>query len=592
MTTVTRHRARLGDLLVSRGSITLEQLEHALETQRQGQQEKLLGEILVDLEYTTPDEVLSAVAEGCGVPFAALTPAIVDPDARSALPDAFLRKHGVLPLFCVRGVLTVATSEPANVFLVDEIAHASGKSVQVIAATAENILEMLEQTRSDDVAAAAPDVEADLTFSQDVLQPEDFDSVYGTWPADKVAALLVREAVRSRADAIHLEPEEKVLRVRFRIDGALHVITRPPMRVAPGLSAALAAMAEAPRPDDRAEPQAAATRLTIDGQGVQLRYFPMEGAFGTRAIVRLVCDNQAQRPLEKLGCDFDLLQRYKDLVAGLHGIVLLAGPRESGLTTALYSTLHALDPVRLNVCTFEDSIAYRLSGINQFSPATTGLPNAAAAIARLLQQQPDVLVIDASLDTAAWRAVADVARDGLLVLARTWAVDASDAIARLAAHVPPADLAAVLAGVLAQRLVRTVCPDCRASCETPAPLRRRIPEALGPVETSVKGRGCLNCRRTGFVGRIGLFELVPWPAPLLGLLEEKAPLDALRQAARSQGCLSLWSDGLNKVKAGITSLEEVLEVLAGCPDSGRPADSLLRRSSRFGCEGRKPAGET
>ena len=566
MTTATKQRPRLGDLLVGRGILTAEQLASALDVQSRGQQARLLGEILVDLGYASPEQVLSAVAEACGVPFARLTPQLVDPAVRSALPEAFIQAHGVLPLFRVRDVLTVASSEPSNLFLGDEIAHASGLSVQIVAATPENIYQMLDETRAGDPAAPslAEEPAADAPASAQLLLSDDYDSVYGTWPPEKVASLLVREAVAARASAIHLEPDEKVLRIRFRIDGRLHVAMRPPVRLAAGLAGAfegILGLSGAAAPDVRRS-----ARLLVQGRAVQLHVASLPSAFGLRTVVRIVRDDAAQKPLEKLGCDFELLTAYRGLLADLRGLILIAGPRESGATTTLYSTLNAVDPVRLNICTFESCINFNLPGVNQFSPATCGAADAASILGRILLQQPDVLALDGVLGEPVAERAVQAALDGRLVLAQVGAADAADAIATVAAATRrPEAVAMALRGVLAQRVVRTVCLHCRGAGEPPAGLRRRLAEAFGPIEQYVKGRGCVSCGRTGYSGQIGLFELVTMTPDLVPLVQAGADRDTLRAAIRAAGHPSLWVDGINKVRAGITSIEEVLEVLAGCP---------------------------
>lgn len=565
MALATKHRARLGDLLTARQVLTAQQLAHALEVQQSGQPGRLLGEILVDLGYATQEQVLSAVAEACGVPFARLTPQLVDASVRGALPATFMQKHGVLPLFRVRDVLTVAVSEPSNIFLVDEIAHAAGLSVQVVAAVADNIYRMLDETRPEgkEFAQLLDDGEGDMSASPDLLLPDDYEAAYGTWPPEKVASLLVREAVRSRANAIHLEPDEKVLRIRFRIDGVLHVVMRPPVRLAAGLAAAFDEMLGAANKTPAAQGSRRSARLLVQGRSVQVHVASLGGAFGPRTVVRLVRDDEAQKPLEKLGCDFELLSAYHGLLADGSGLVVVAGPRESGVTTTLYSTLNALDPVRLNVCTFEACVNFSLPGVNQFSPATCGTVNSADILPRLLLQQPDVLMLDGVLDATVARAAVDAALGGCLVLAQVRARDAADAIARLAMHVPGEMLALALRGVLAQRLVRTVCPHCRTRHEPAPALRRRIAETSSPIEEYVKGRGCSVCGQTGFLGRIGLFELAPSRGDLAEPIRAGADADAIRAAIRAAGYPSIWTDGVNKVRAGITAIEEVVDVLAG-----------------------------
>ena len=577
MTTATKQRPRLGDLLVGRDIITAEQLASALDVQSRGQQARLLGEILVDLGYASPEQVLSAVAEACGVPFVRLTPQLVDPAVRSALPEAFIQAHGVLPLFRVRDVLTVASSEPSNLFLGDEIAHASGLSVQIVAATPENIYQMLDETRASDPAAPslAEAPAADPPASAELLLSDDYDSVYGTWPPEKVASLLVREAVAARASAIHLEPDEKVLRIRFRIDGRLHVVMRPPVRLAAGLANAfdgILGLTDAAAPDVRRS-----ARLLVQGRAVQLHVASLPSAFGLRTVVRIVRDDSAQKPLEKLGCDFELLTAYRGLLADLRGLILIAGPRESGATTTLYSTLNAVDPVRMNICTLESCINFSLPGVNQFSPATCGTTDAASILGRILLQQPDVLALDGVLGAPVAELAVQAALDGRLVLAQVRAADAADAVATLAAEAPAEAVAMALRGVLAQRVVRTVCLHCRGAGEPPAGLRRRLAEAFGPIEQYVKGRGCVSCGRTGYSGQIGLFELVTMAPDLVPLVQARADRDTLRTAIRAAGHPSLWVDGINKVRAGITSIEEVLEVLAGCPGGPSVVDQPAAR---------------
>jgi len=566
-TNATRPRARLGDMLMARGVINNDQLQHALEVQQNGQQDRLLGEILVDLSYATQEEVLSAVAEACGVPFARLVPQLVDLAVRKVLPAAFIQKHCVLPLFRVRDTLTVAVSEPSNVFLVDEIAHAAGLSVQVVAATADNIYRMLDETRPDGREAAQVVEEPGLGVSvaDEILMPDDYETMYGSWPPEKVAGLLIREAVRARASAIHLEPDEKVLRIRFRIDGVLHVIMRPPTRLAEGLAAAFREMLGATTAASKVRDYHRSARLLVQGQPVQLHVTGLGGAFGRRTVVRLVCDEDAEKPLEKLGADFRLLADYRNLLAEPRGLILLAGPRESGVTTTLYSTVGALDPVRLNVCTFEAAVTFALPGVNQFSPATCGERDPAKVLRRLAYQQPDVLALDRTMDETVAPWVLDAALDECLVVAQIRGRDAADAVARLAAQVPRDLLAKALRGVLAQRLVRTVCLHCRVSHEPPAALRRRVSEAFGPVQEYVKGRGCSNCFQTGFYGRIGLYELVTMDARLADALRRAEGVQALREAFGEGDHPTMWSDGINKVRAGITSLEEVRRALAGCP---------------------------
>jgi type IV pilus assembly protein PilB len=573
MVTATKTRARLGDLLIAHGVITQEQLTVALAAQQRGQQQRLIGEILVELGYATRERVMAAVAEAYGVPFACLVPSLVDSSIRGTLPEAFIQKHGVLPLFRVRDVLTVAVAEPSNLFLVDEVTHAAGMHVQIVTATSDNIYQMIENTYAG--AEGGPSAEGAVAEPQlggELILSDDYDSVYGDWPPEKVASLLVHEAVRSRATAIHMEPDEKVLRIRFSIDDVLHVVMRPPVRLATGLLSAFDEMMGFPNRTPAAQGVQRSARLLVQGRTVQLHMASLGGAFGPRTLVRIVRDDEALRPLEKLGCEFGLLARYRDLVTPMRGLVLVAGPRWSGISTTLYSTLQALDPVRYNICTFETTINFNLPGVSQFSLATCGLADPAVAIARLLAQRPDVLILDCELSGHAMATAVEAALDGCLVLARVGGTDAADAIVRVTAQTPVEGLASALRGILAQRLVRTVCPHCHRPCEPPAGLRNHIAEVFGPVTEYIKGRGCASCARTGLLGRIGLFELIPMEGSLPALVRARADRKAWRAAFRAAGLPSLWVDGINKVRAGITSLDEVMTALEGCPGEMDTAD--------------------
>jgi len=579
MPTAIKTRARLGDLLMASGAVTSEQLAQALEVQKAGSEPRLLGEIIVELGYASHEQVLMAVAEAFAVPFARLTPQLVDPAVRGALPDAFIQKHAVLPLFRTRDMLTVAVSEPSNTSLVDDIAHASGLNVQVVAATAENIYKIFDETRPEDAEGSTGQAESsgELPLAGELLMPSDYDLVYSSWPPDKLASLLVREAVRSRASAIHLEPDEKVLRVRFRVDGVLHIVMRPPVRLAAGLAGAFDEMMGLAGKPAAGQDVRRSARVLLPGRAVQIHVASLPSAFGVRTVVRIVRDDEAQKPLENLGCDFELLAAYRALLEDTRGLILVAGPRGGGATTTLYSTVSALDPVRLNVCTLESGTNFHMTGINQFSFGAFGTTDAAAVLSQLLRQQPDVLALDGVPLAQTAEMAVEAALDGCLVLAQVRAADAAEAIAAVAAHAPRRALADVLRGVLSQRLVRTVCLHCRGPGDPPASLRRSIAEKFGPIEQYTKGRGCNSCSRTGFLGQIGLFELAPADGEIRKLICEEAPVEAIRAAIRAAGHPSQWVDGMNKVRAGITSIEEVMEVMSGCPGGVDTVDVVARR---------------
>ena len=564
----TAKRQPLGQVLLQRGLITQEQLDRALAEQRRSNHQMLLGEILIQQRFCSDDQITEALAEAYDVPYARISPKLADPKVIPILPREFLEKHQVLPLFLVEGVLTVAVSEPANVFLLEEIERLSHHQVQLVAATARDIKATLQAYLPNDKVFVIDEIIEDV-------KPEDFTLVQtkiedianleqaaGDSPVVKLVNFCIYNAVKEGASDIHIEPGEGELRIRYRIDGCLVEKLRPPHQMAAAVSSRVKIMAGLDIAERRL-PQDGGIHVMMDKRPIDLRVSTMPGRHGEKVVVRIIDNDKASLNLEKLGFGYETLKRWRRLISLPHGILLVTGPTGSGKSTTLYAALQELNRPEVNICTVEDPVEYALAGINQFQindKAGFTFPNALRA---LLRQDPDIIMVGEIRDAETARLATQAAMTGHLVLSTLHTNDAPSAVTRLYnLGIEPYLVGATVAGVMAQRLVRKLCQHCKESSE-PTPTEKRTLERLsGGVEVLYRAKGCPNCRNLGYSGRIGIYELLVPDDAMIDRISEGVTLQQLRELARSAGMVTLRADGLDKVKAGITTLDEIYRVTA------------------------------
>ena len=566
----TAQRKPLGQLLLERNMLSSEQLERALEEQRRSNHQKLLGEILVELHICTEDQITEALAAAYGVPYARVSPRVADPKVISILPKEVLEKHGVLPLFLVEGVLTVAVSEPANVFLLEEVERLSGYRVQLVAATARDIKATLQTYLPNDKIFVIDDIIEEV-------QPEEFklvetkvedianlEAAAGDSPVIKLVNYCIFNAVKEGASDIHIEPGENLLRIRYRIDGRLVERLRPPFQMASAVSSRIKIMASLDI-SERRLPQDGGIHVMMDKRPIDLRVSTMPGKHGEKVVVRIIDNEKASVNLEKLGFNYETLKQWRKLITLPNGILLVTGPTGSGKSTTLYACLQELNRDDCNICTVEDPVEYNLAGINQFQVNEKAGFTFAGALRSLLRQDPDILMVGEIRDVETARLATQAALTGHLVLSTLHTNDAPAAITRLYnLGTEPYLVGATVMGVLAQRLVRKLCQHCKQPYE-PSPNERRQIERLaggGTIDQLFKHKGCPRCRNLGYSGRIGIYELFVPDDQMFDLISNGATLNSLKAMANAQGMRTLRMDGLEKVKAGITTLEEVHRVTA------------------------------
>ncbi|MGA2229958.1 MAG: ATPase, T2SS/T4P/T4SS family [Tepidisphaeraceae bacterium] len=565
----TVERKPLGQLLVDRGVIKQEQLERALDEQRRSNHQKLLGEIFIEMHMCTEDQVTEALAQAYGVPYARISPRVADPKAIGILPKDFLEKHQILPLFLVECVLTVAVPEPANVFLIEEISRISGFSVQVVAATMRDIKATIQAylpseeifVIDDLIDEASPEqftlVEAPV---QDIA---DLEAAAVDSPVVKLVNYLIYTGVKEGASDIHIEPFENLLRVRYRIDGRLAEKLRPPFQMHSAIASRVKIMAGLDIAERRL-PQDGGIHVLMDKHPIDLRVSTIPGKFGEKVVIRVINNDKAAVNLEKLGFAYDTLKAWRRLIVVPNGILLVTGPTGGGKSTTLYAVLQEIHREDVNICTVEDPIEFNIPGVNQFQVNEKAGFTFANALRALLRQDPDVLMIGEVRDGETARLATQAALTGHLVLSTLHTNDAAGAITRLFnLGIEPYLVGATLSGVLAQRLVRKLCQHCKEPYEASMNEKRQIEKYAGPVQSPLfKPRGCDRCRKIGFSGRIGIYELLAPDDQMIERISQGAALNEIRELAIANGMKSLRWDGMEKVKAGITTLEEVYRVTA------------------------------
>ena len=568
VTTQSDQKLQLGQLLVKSGVLSEEQLAEALRIQRQEGNRHLLGEVLIEQGMCTEEQIMEALARGYGIPFARVSPRIADPRVVDVLPREFLKKHCVLPLFKVRNTLTLAVAEPANVFLLEEVGRMTGLEVQVVCALAKDIQSTLETHLPnanvfviDDIMEGMDDSELALVERQ-VEDIVDLEAAAEDSPVIRMVNYLIFTAVREGASDIHIEPDENVVRIRFRVDGRLYEKMHVPLKIHPALVSRVKIMASLDI-SERRLPQDGGIHVLMEGRPVDLRVSTLNGKNGEKVVIRVIDNRSVLVNIEKLGFSYETLKQWRKVIQSPNGIVLVTGPTGSGKSTTLYSVLRELNSEEVNICTIEDPIEFNLPWVNQFQANEKIGFTFSTALRALLRQDPDIIMVGEIRDAETARIAVQAALTGHLVLSTLHTNDAPGAITRLLnIGVEPYLVAASVQAVLAQRLVRKICTNCKEPYEPPINVRRAVERLVGEVETFYHGRGCQKCRKSGYSGRIGVYELLVPDDDFRDRITAAPSINELRELALASGMTTLRADGMAKVKAGITTVEEVFRVTA------------------------------
>jgi type IV pilus assembly protein PilB len=560
VTTVKRKSKQLGQILIELGYITQEQLETALEEHRKTP--KSLGRVLIDLNMIKEADLVRALAEQVGLEFVDLTDYPIDPTATVLLPEALARRYRALPIGDREGKLLVAMSDPANVYALDDIRTITGRDVQPVVATANDVEQAIQKFAGMDTqvealaSVAAEAVEGDEAEMEAALEDA---------PIVKLVNAIMTQAVGDRASDVHIEPGEKNVRIRFRVDGVLHEpMPAAPKNIQGGLISRLKVMADMNIAEKRV-PQDGRISMKVGGKQLDLRVATLPAVWGEKVVIRVLDKSNALLKLEDLGFLEDAYKRFSVSFMKPYGAILVTGPTGSGKSTTMYSTLNILNEIDKNIITVEDPVEYRLAGVNQVQVNPKAGLTFAAALRSILRADPDIVLIGEIRDRETATIAIEAALTGHLVLSSLHTNDAPSAITRLVEmDVETFLVASAIDCVVAQRLARNLCQRCKQAYQPEAAelAAAGYPEWLWPeVVELFKPVGCQACSNTGYRGRIGLYEVMPMSEEIERLTVERASADAIRNVAVQQGMMTLRDDGLEKARMGITSLDEVARVV-------------------------------
>lgn len=555
-------RRQLGDLLVAKGAITKEQLRDALEEQKvKGEP---LGRVLVKNGLVTESQLLNILANQLGLDFVDLSEFKVDLSAVALIPERIARKNLVLPIGFEDGKLCVAVANPTDVFVFDDLRMMTGYDVKAVVSTKDDIQEAIQRySRADEVVEQTVE-EIDAEFGEETEEGVQAADMVDDAPIVKLVNLIINQAVTDRASDIHIEPQEKDVRIRYRIDGVLHEVMRPPKRVQAGLASRIKIMADMNIAETRI-PQDGRIGLTIGGKTVDVRVTTLPTVYGEKTVMRLLEKESIRIDLEELGFLKGSKERYQSAFTKPYGAILVCGPSGCGKTTTLYAALNKLNSIEKKLITVEDPVEYKIAGMMQIQVNPKAGLTFASALRSILRNDPDIVMIGEIRDRETAMIAIESALTGHLVLATLHTNDAPQALTRLTEMgVEPFLSASAVACVVAQRLARKLCTKCKEAYTPDKELLEKsgFPFEKGEKITLYRAKGCGKCKKTGYKGRVGVFEVMLVSETIERMSVDRASSDDIGKQAQSEGMLTLREDGFEKVRNGVTSLEEILRVIA------------------------------
>ncbi len=549
-------RKRLGDLLIESGKITQEQLEKALIAHKRSGER--LGRVLVTQGSISETDLLQVLVQNLGIPLIDLSVTLPDKEAVRLIPMSLAERHGVLPIRKNGNRLMVAMLDPTNFFAIDDLRMVTQCEIEPLIATESDILKAIQRSYSvSDIVAK----------SVNRLHKEELDSIAEIEtsedaPVINIVNSLIGQAIKNGASDIHLEPLEKGLRVRFRIDGVLRETASFPKHTQGAIISRVKIISNMDIAEKRT-PQDGRIQVQEAGRPVDIRVSSLPTIYGEKIVMRILDQKAIILDVNSLGFTPENLAKYQKMYQHSYGIILITGPTGSGKTTTLYSTLTELNSSSKNIITIEDPVEYRLPGINQVQVNAKAGMTFASGLRSILRQDPNIIMVGEIRDRETAEIAIRAAMTGHLVLSTLHTNDAAGAVTRLIdMGIEPFLVASSLLGSIAQRLVRKICPECRQeyvpAADSPAGAALA---AAGKAGTKIaKGKGCLQCNDTGYRGRIAVHEVMPMAERLSELVVHRASATELSKAAREEGMRTMQQDALQKVLEGKTTVEEMIRV--------------------------------
>jgi len=563
---------KLGEMLVKAGLISADQLQEGLGAQKQSGEK--LGYVLVSLGYVKEDEITQLLSEQYGVPSINLRHFEIDSSVIDLIPAEVSQKYLVVPVNRTGATLTIAMADPTNVFAMDDIKFMTGYNVEPVVASEMAIREAIEtyygSAHSLELKKVMDQMAEDDATSLELMEEDEetdmaaLESASEEAPVVKLVNIILTDSIKKAASDIHLEPYEKDLRVRFRIDGVLYEIMHPPMKLKDAITSRLKIMAKLDIYEKRL-PQDGRIKVKIKIQGkikeMDYRVSVLPTLFGEKIVMRLLDKDNLVLDMTKLGFEVESLAKFERQILKPYGMVLVTGPTGSGKTNTLYSSMHRVNTPETNIMTAEDPVEFNLHGINQVQMKEQIGLNFATSLRAFLRQDPNIVLVGEIRDFETAEIAVKAALTGHLVLSTLHTNDAPSTINRLMnMGIEPFLVSTSVNLICAQRLVRRICKECKESIQMPPQALVDIgfsAEESGGIEL-FKGRGCANCNNTGYRGRVGLFEVMEISEEIRELILSGASAMELRRKSVEEGMITLRVSGLYKIRGGHTTVEEVV----------------------------------
>jgi general secretion pathway protein E len=566
-------RERLGEILLRRGAITRTQLDEALAHQktneaRQGRPGwERIGEILLRLRHLEEGDLVGALADQWGLPQAeSLEPKEIDPALVERVPIGFAKRHTLLPMRRENGAVVVAASDPLNVAALDDLRLILGSPLRLTLAPVKAILSGINQAYERSAGSSEQAISDLATESLDRIaeefsEPEDLLDAEDEAPMIRLVNSILFQAVQQRASDIHFEPFEREVAVRYRIDGVLYNVLSPPKRFQSSLTSRIKIMSGMNIAEKRL-PQDGRIGLKIGGREIDIRVSDVPTAHGERLVLRLLDKTSLLLNLEDIGLSPSGLATISQLIQMAHGILLVTGPTGSGKTTTLYAALNKINSPGRNIITIEDPIEYQLKGVGQIQVNPKINLTFANGLRSILRQDPDVIMVGEIRDSETAEIAIHASLTGHLVFSTLHTNDSAGAITRLIdMGIEPFLVSSSVIAIVAQRLIRLICPDCRQAYHPTSEELKKLGLEPGSVKGAFfRGKGCAHCMNTGYRGRSGIYEILLVDDEVRNLILSKTDSTTIKTRAVTKGMLTLRDSGGQRVVEGATTTEEVLRV--------------------------------
>lgn len=534
---ITTHKKLLGESLLEKGLLTAEQLNQAkVCSKAEGES---LRKIIIKKGLISEKDLASFLSDEYDLPVIDLDDYLIEPNLIELVPEGIARKHVLIPVLKIGDDLTVAMADPSDIIAMDELYMKTGLNIESVLAVESELKKAIDKHYSakgtvEDVVGSLDRKELEIAIDP---KPgaEKLQVIAEAPPVVKLVNMILIDSVRQGASDIHIEPEEDTLKIRLRIDGLLHEQTGPPKYLQSAIISRIKIMSEMDIAERRV-PQDGRIQTRMDGRDIDIRVSSIPTIYGENMVLRILDRSQASLKLSQLGFSDTILGQYQKLISAPHGIILVCGPTGSGKTTTLYASLNSINSEDKNIITIEDPIEYHLAGIRQMAvdPKVGLLFD--TALSAILRQDPDVIMVGEIRNPETAKAAVQAALTGHLVFSTLHTNDAPSSITRLIdMGIEPFLISSSIIGVLSQRLVRTICGEC-------------------------KGKGCSECLQRGFKGRKGIYELMLPNDKIRKLINSRESSDNIRKAAIENGMQLISEDGQDKVNKGITTMEEVMRV--------------------------------